>query len=419
MVFKKGWVVLLLLSSLVVFAAAGQSETKAESEALFSVNNKPVPIDEFIYLYKKNHQNKPDDFTEEKIDDYLRLFINYKLKVEEALYRRLDTTSAFKKEYNTYRDELLKPYLPDAKVVDSLVALTYDRLKEEVKASHILVNVNPDAPPADTIAAYKKILDLRRRVVAGENFGELAARHSEEPGAASTKGNLGYFTAMQMVFPFEQAAYTTPVGEVSQPVRTRFGYHILFVHDKQPSRGEVEVSHIMLRTGENADNESVKNTIFDIHDQLQKGVNWDELCSQYSEDQNSKDQGGKLRPFGVAAMASAPPFEEVAFGLQNKGEISDPFQTAFGWHILRLESKIPLPPFNELKTSLTTRVSRDERVQISRQALRNRMKTELGYTENPEAKSKLLSLADSTTLNGKWTPRLAGDHSPCKTNRFQ
>ena len=150
------------------------------------------------------------------------LFINYKLKVEEARNRGLDTTAAFKKEYNTYRDELLKPYLPDSKVVDSLVALTYERLKEEIKVSHILINVKPDASPQDTLEAYQKILDLRKRIVAGENFGDLAVTYSEEPRAEATMGNLGYFTALQMVFPFEQAAYLTSVGEVSKPIRTRF-----------------------------------------------------------------------------------------------------------------------------------------------------------------------------------------------------
>lgn len=379
-----------LLSWMVVVVVTAQSVPDS-AQTLFTINKKPVTTAEFVYLYRKNHQHKPEEFTKEKIEAYLDLFINYKLKVEEALSRGMDTTAAFRQEYQTYRDELLKPYLPDSKVVDSLVALTYERLKEEISASHILIALEADATPADTLKAYNRISELRMRAVAGADFNELAARFSEEPGAAMTKGNLGYFTALQMVFPFEQAAYSTPVGSVSDPVRTAFGYHILKVWDRQPSRGEVEVSHIMIRT-DGADNEEDKNAIFDIHDKLQKGKDWDELCRQYSEDANSKDQGGKLRPFGVGGMSSVPEFRDMAFSLQEEGEISDPVKTQYGWHILRLESRIPLPPFPELKASLTQRVSRDERVTISKAALRAKMRAEFGYAENAIVKDKILDM---------------------------
>lgn len=408
MMFLKRMSAAVLLSCLVVFVVTGQS-TRKKPQPLFSVNNKPIMIDEFTYLYRKNHQQKPEEFTPPEIEAYLTLFINYKLKVEDALYRGMDTTETFKKEYNTYRNELLKPYLPETKVVDSLVTQAYDRLKEELNVSHILVNVKPDASPQDTLEAYQRIVNLRKRILAGESFGDVAAAFSEEPRAGVTKGSLGYFTALQMVFPFEQAAYQTPVGEVSNPVRTRYGYHIIHVLDRKPSRGEVEVSHIMIRTGDGFDNGQARNSIFDVYDKLQKGVDWQELCEQYSEDLNSKDKEGRLRPFGVGAMATVPEFEQMAFALQNNGDISDPFQTAFGWHILRLESKIPLPPFEELKASLANRVSRDERVQISRQALREKMRSEFGYIENHPVKSKLMALTDSSLIKGNWKPTLQRD----------
>ncbi len=366
-----------------------------KSETLFTLNQKPVSTDEFTYLYRKNHQNKQDEFTREKIEEYLSLFINYKLKVEEALSRGMDTTASFRKEYQTYRDELLKPYMPDSRVLDSMVRLTYDRLQEEVKAQHILIRLDPGAPPSDTLEAFKRISDLRRRALGGEDFGELAAAYSEEPGAQTTQGNLGFFTAMQMVFPFEQAAYTTPVGQVSAPVRTQFGYHLVKVLDRQPSRGEVEVSHIMLRTEPGGENSDAKDAIFDIHDKLRKGMDWDELCRQYSDDPNTKDKGGRLRPFGVGAMSSVPAFQDMAFSLQEVGDISDPVQTQFGWHILKLEARIPLPSFEEAKSSLTQRVSRDERVKISREALRERMRAEFNYHEEPFVREHLLSNADS------------------------
>ena len=396
--------ILVLLGSATISFSFAQSKKQKSTSAqnLFTVNKKAVTTDEFIYLYKKNHQNKAEDFTSEKIQEYLDLFINFKLKVEEAKARGLDTTQAFIREFNQYKEELRKPYLPDTKLTDSLVRLTYDRMKEEVKASHILINVKPDASPEDTLKAYNRIIEIRNKIKAGEDFGMAASQFSEDPSARSNNGNLGYFTALQMVYPFETAAYNTKVGEISMPVRSRFGYHIIYVADRRPARGEVEVSHIMIRTGDDKDNEKAKNTIFDLYDQLQGGVKWEELCKQYSEDPGSKDNGGKLRQFGTGAMANIPEFERIAFSLSKPGEISDPFQTQYGWHIIRLERKIPLAPFEELSTSLKSRVNRDERTQLSKQVLGAKLRKEFEYTEMPSVKSKVLALADTSIKRGKW-----------------
>ncbi|MBT1702645.1 peptidylprolyl isomerase [Chryseosolibacter indicus] len=373
-------------------------------QVLFSVDKKPVITSEFVYLYKKNHQGKTEEFTEDKIREYLTLFINFKLKVTEAQRRGTDTTKAFIREYNSYKDELRKPYLPDSKLIDSLVLLSYNRMKEEVKASHILINVKPEASPSDTLEAYKKITELRTRALNGEDFGGLAETYSEDPSAKINKGDLGYFTAMQMVYPFETAAYTTKKGEISQPIRTRFGYHIVKVFDRKPAAGEVEVSHIMIRSGENKDSEQAKNQIFDIHDQLDKGVPWEDLCRQYSEDLTTKENGGRLRPFGVGVLGAVPECEAVAFELENEGDISDPFKTQFGWHIIRLERKIPLQPFDVIAPSLKNRVSKDERVEVSKEAAYSKIKNDYGFEENTAVKAKALLLADSTLLKAKWKP---------------
>jgi len=394
---------LFCLTPLVCAHAQLKKKNKSSSDkatTVFSVNKKAVSTDEFIYLYKKNHQNKPEEFTREKINEYLTLFINFKLKVEEAKSRGLDTTAAFTQEFNQYRDELRKPYLPEAHLVDSLVALTYTRMQTEVKASHILINIKPDAKPEDTARVYHRIVQIREDILHGKDFGDAAVAYSEDPSAKTNRGSLGYFTALQMVYPFENAAYNTPVGEVSMPIRTRFGYHLVLVEDRRPARGEVEVSHIMIRTSEN-DTKS-KDKIFEIYDQLQAGDSWDELCKQYSEDPGSKDNGGKLRPFGVGAMAGVPGFENAAFSLTKPGEISDPFQTQYGWHIIRLERKIPLAPLSEMSASLKSRVTRDERTQLTKQAIQTKLRKEFNFQENTGVKSNAFLLADSTLKKGKW-----------------
>jgi peptidyl-prolyl cis-trans isomerase SurA len=393
----------LLMSCFAQSKPASQKRNKAQT--LFTVNKKPVSVDEFIYLYKKNHTDKEKDFTSEKINEYLDLFINFKLKVEEAKKRGLDTTKAFLKEYNGYREELRKPYLPDAKIIDSLVKLTYERMKEEISAAHILISVKADGSPEDTLKAYQKIQELRKKiVVTGEDFGRVASQSSEDPSAKINHGNLGYFTAMQMVYPFESAAYTTKVGEVSQPIRTRFGYHILKVLDRRPARGEVEVSHIMLRTGNGKDTVKVKDAIFNIYDQLQGGMKWEDLCTQYSEDASTKENGGKLKPFGTGAMSGAPQFENVAFNLEKPGDISDPFQTQYGWHIIRLERKIPVSSFNEIASTLKNRVSKDERTSLSKQAVQHKLRKEYALVENEKIKSEIILKADSTLKKGNWKP---------------
>ena len=189
----------ILLCLLFAIPAICQSKKDKKSLPVFSVSKKTVTADEFIYLYKKNHQSKPEEFTKEKIQEYLDLFINFKLKVEEARARGLDTTAAFKKEFNTYKEELRKPYLPDNKLSDSLARLTYERLKEEVNASHILIDVKSDASPEDTLKAYNEIMSIRKRVVAGEDFGTLAMQYSKDQSAKVNKGSLGYFTDRKSV----------------------------------------------------------------------------------------------------------------------------------------------------------------------------------------------------------------------------
>src|SRR5260221_2051930 len=379
--------------------AVGQKKA-APATPLFSIKGSPVYTEEFIYLYKKNHL-QPQDFTQEKINEYLTLFINFKLKIAEGRNRRLDTTQAFVKEFNTYKEELKKPYRAGTDDLDRLTKEAYDRLTQEIKAAHLLIAVKPDAAPTDTLAAYHKISDLRRRALAGENFEALAKEFSEDPSAKTNDGSVGYFTALQMVYPFEDAAYKTKVGEISPVVRTRFGYHIIKVLDRRPARGEVEVSHILLRAAKG--NEArIKNTIFEIYDQLKGGRSWDELCNEYSEDTSTKNAGGKLRPFGVGGLASVPEFEQVALSLKEPGEISDPFQSAIGWHIIRLEKKIPVPSFKDTEAALKRRVARDERVTISKASSFEKRKKEFGFTEENGINTSVISLADSALTKGKW-----------------
>jgi peptidyl-prolyl cis-trans isomerase SurA len=388
----------LCAAGFLLIAISGISQKKSQStdKVLFSVDRKDIYTSEFFYLYHKNNQGKPDEYKEEKIREYLDLVVAFKLKVAEAHLRGIDTTRAFVKEFTTYRDELKKPYVASADELGRLVKEVYERMHEEVKAAHILVGVASDAAPKDTLAAWQKIMAIRDRVVKGEDFANLAAEVSDDPTAKQNGGMLGYFTALQMVYQFEEAAFKTKVGEISQPVRTRFGYHIIKVYDRRPASGEVEVSHILIN---GTDNKS-KNKAFEVYDQLKGGRSWDELVKEYSADANTKDRGGKLPAFGIGALPAVPEFEAMAFSMQNPGDISDPFASKVGWHIVRLERKIPVPSFAEVEPALKRRVGRDERLQIGQAAQLSRRKAAFGFVEN---KDTIANNNDQTlfTINNK------------------
>jgi len=395
--------ILLLIQSFcfLTWIAVAQGKETAKLQPLFSVGPSTVSVDDFLYTYRKNHQNASQDYTEKKVNEYLDLFINFKLKVAEAHSRGLDTTAKFNTEFKTYREELKKPYRTEQDALDKLTRETYQRLTEEIRAAHILINARPEAAPADTVIAYQKLLNIKNRIQGGEDFEKLARELSEDPSAKYNGGDLGYFTALQMVYPFEDAAYRTPVGDLSPIIRTRFGYHLIKVIDRKPARGEVEVSHILLRTG-TSDDVKVKSTAFTLYDQLKGGRNWQEVCKENSQDANTSQTGGLLKPFGIGALASVPEFEAMAFAMQKPGEISDPFQSSIGWHIIRLEKKIPLPPYSEMETSLKRRVSRDERLQVSQQALTTKRKKQFLFVENQEVKQRIMILADSSLMQGSW-----------------
>lgn len=394
---------LLAILFMLLFPYLTKGQKSGLDIPLFTIDDRGVKVDEFIYLYNKNHQGKENEFTKEKIEEYLELFINFKLKVVEAESRGMDLSQEFIDELNTYKEELKKPFVAETDVLDKLVKEAYDRLEWEVKASHILINVQQDAKPSDTLSAYNKALDLRKRAMGGESFEKLAREFSEDPSAKSNGGVLGYFSALQMVYPFEEAVFHLNTGEISMPVRTKFGYHVIKVEDKRPSSGEVQVSHILVRGA----SEESKRTINEVYKKLTENGDWNELCSQYSQDPGTKDNGGMLRPFGPGALASAPQFEEIAFSMSKPGELSAPFQTSFGWHIIKFEKKIPLPPFSELEESLKRRVARDERMSISQSEVVEKRKKELNYKEGVETINRITALADSSLIKGKWKAELS------------
>ncbi len=395
-------VFIILLSSCGTGTKINTTSTDSESKPLFTVDEEPVSIQEFIYVYKKNNANSDSAFTKKDIDEYLELYKKFKLKIAEAKHQGIDTTKAFNKEFNTYKEQLKKPYLTENKVTEELIQEAYNRYQTELNASHILIKVDENASPEDTLKAYNKVLDIRSKALAGQEFSSLAKQYSNDPSAARNGGNLGYFTAFQMVYPFESAAYATNEGEISMPVRTRFGYHIIRVLDKREAQGSVTVSHLMLRIQPHKqDSLEKRNKIFELYDQAVGGANWEQLVEQFSEDINSKRKGGTLPPFKVGQMPFS--FQEAAFSIQYEGEFADPVMTPYGWHIVRLEKRTSIESFEEMENSLRARVKRDARGEKNKQALIQRLKKENNYTLHHDVLDEVYQMADSTLQKGKWS----------------
>ena len=398
-------------------ATSTATASTASGPAVETLGNYSVPSSEFAYVYRKNNSSAADYGTRQSVTDYLDLYTNFRLKVLEAEQRGLDTTRAFKRELDGYRQQLAQPYLTEKSVTDQLVREAYDRMGQEVSASHILLRVAPDATPQDTLAAYQKLMKIRQEVLAGADFAQLARTQSEDPSAKDNAGKLGYFTAMQMVYPFESAAYKTPVGQVSTPIRTRFGYHLIKVNDKRAAQGEIKVAHLMVRMNAHAakaDSLTAKKKIDELYSRLRKGENWNKLVTQFSEDAGSAPSGGELPPFGTGRMI--PSFEEVAFKLQKPGDISAPVQTPYGWHVIKLIEKQPLAKFADMEAMLKSKVSKDSRSELNKAAFLKRIRQEDQFIEIAAAKAYAFNKADTALVNGRFKyPPLAPTTEAKKT----
>lgn len=402
---KKSAIYRFTILSFALLSATGIQAQKSDDAVLMTIGGNRVTVAEFENVYHKNNAKESAAADAKSLNEYVDLFVNFKLKVKEAEELGLDTAKTFKDELAGYRKQLAQPYLTDKDVNEKLLKETYDRLGTDVHAAHILVKVSETALPKDTLEAYAKIMKIRARILKGEDFKKVASEKgiSDDPSAVENGGDLGYFTALQMVYPFETAAYNTKVGEISMPVRTRYGYHIVKVIDRRKAPGEVLVSHIMIRTPPNMqveDSTKLYGKMTEILGKLKAGEKFEELAQQYSDDKSSAKKGGELPWFGTGRMPIE--FEEAAFAIKNKGDYSDIVRTKYGWHILKLIDKRGLASFDDMKNELKAKVSKDSRSQAGRSSLIAKIKTEYKFKENLKARDEFYKIIDTTFFQGTW-----------------
>ena len=446
------------LGILTLSAIGFTSLAQTSEPVIMTINGKSVYKSEFENVYHKN-SGKEVNKEQKSVKEYVDLFSTFKMKVFEAEANGLDTNSAFKTELAGYRKQLAAPYLTDKNVNDALLQEAYERMKTEVKAAHILIRLAEDALPKDTIEAYTRLIIIRDALAGkapsaakiaeyenllkksssaltkastkqdtinynaklnaikglaaalnttGDKFAAVAKKTSEDPSAVDNGGDLGYFTSLQMVYPFENAAFKTNVGETSMPLRTRFGYHILKVADKRPSQGEILTAHIMVKFAKDMqekDKANLKTKIDEIYTKLKAGEKFEDLARQFSDDKPSAEKGGQLQWFGSSRMPIE--FEKAAFALKANGDYSEPFTTNYGWHIVKRLDKKGLEPFDEMKGDLKQRIGKDSRTQAGRTSLIAKIKNENKYLENAAAKKEFLKVIDTTVYQGKWEAKKA------------
>ena len=357
---------------------------------IMTINGKEIKKSEFEYIYNKNKQQQVEQKT---LEEYLDMFKDYKLKVFEAEANGIDTTSAFISELQGYRNQLAQPYLVDQEADEKLAKEAYARLQENVEVAHILFTVDEENPQKTAAKAYEKAMSVKKQIDAGADFTAMAQKYSEDPSVSRNNGYLGYIKGFMTVYPFEQVAFTTEVGAISEPVLSRFGYHLIKVISRRTDPGEVLTAHVMvmLPTSMTPTEEAAKEAkIREAYSKLQAGASFEDVVQEYSEDPGTRDTGGKMRWISTGRIVKE--YEDVAFSLQ-VGEISAPFKTQFGWHIVTVLEKRGVKPYAEMQKDIMRRIAREDRAGNGRETLIAKLKEEYNYNFNGDKMSQLKEVA--------------------------
>lgn len=386
----------LLLIVTILLPGIGRAQD-LNSKILMTVGKSTIQAGEFIRMYNKS--TEPGKSLD--IDSYLQQYIVFKLKVNDALNEGYDTTKAFRKELNGYRNQLAQNYLTDTQTKEKLLQKAYQRSLTEINAWHILIGLPKEVSPEDTLKAWEKASDIRERIINGESFEQVARSTSDDQSVKENGGNLGYFTAFQMIMPFEDAAYSLKKGAISMPVRTPYGYHIIKVAARRPSNGRIKVAHIMKAappgTGE-TEAKLAEEEINNIYKMVLAGTSFRELAKKYSDDKVSAVKGGELNWFGTGEIISN--FSEAAFSIRDTGKCSIPVRTIYGWHIIKLLDKKTPGSFEESRSFLESKINQSYLNSISKKSFVEKLKKEYKFKINPDAYNWFVQNTDTLIIQG-------------------
>lgn len=366
-----------------MLAVAAVAAAFAADPVLMNVAGKDVRLSEFEYLFNKNNAQQQQP---QSVDDYIKLFTDYKLKVAAAEAAGLDTTAKFREEMARYSDELAEPYMRDMTVADSLTRVAYSHMLRNVDVSHIMTS---DRALADSLHAL---------IAAGADFEALADSFSIDPMVKRNHGHVGYISAGMFPYEIEEVAYDTPVGKLADVFTTRYGHHIIKVHGQRDDRGEVKVRHILKLTQglSPADTLEKVRQIDSIYTALKAGADFQELASRLTDDPSGKDKGGDLPWFGAGRMV--PQFEAASFALAD-GEISKPVRTDYGYHIILKEGSRKQPSFEDSRKAIDAQMARDSRSTMPVRRATERYMARYGAAVDNDAMAGARAVIDSAGQN--------------------
>ncbi|MEM1054107.1 MAG: peptidylprolyl isomerase [Bacteroidota bacterium] len=347
----------------------------------------------------------PDSLRERRVD-FLERYVDFRLKVRSAREAGYDRDSSYLAEIEDYRDQLAGPYFTDSEILEDIIRDLYDKSQEQVLTSHLLLLADETTAPEDTLAQFNKTVAIRDSILSGQiTFEDAAVRNSEDPsargpeGQIGAQGDLGYLTAGRTVLDFENGMYSTPVGEVSEPVRSPYGYHLIYVRDRRATPTPVAASHILRRwSGTTAeDSAAVRARVQTLRDSILAGADFAEVARKFSEDPGSGANGGDLGTFGPGRMV--PPFENAAFALENVGDISPLVETQFGVHIIQLTGREAARSYEERYEELKRTAQGLPRTALRRQAIGREEREARGATFRPEViRAALANVAADSVL---------------------
>lgn len=388
--------------SILLFCFLINSLTAQEKDpVLFTVADEPVYLSEFQYIYEKNNADNAD-YSDQSLSEYLSLYKKFKLKVRRAKEIGLDTVQVLQKELEGYRKQLAKSYLKDKEIAERLIDEVAERMQEDIEISHIFIGAPPKSSKEKLESAENKINDIYDKIkeLGPDVFGDLAKTLSEDKASAVRSGRLGFYTSPlpDGFYEFENAMYATQPGEVSKPVRSKMGFHILKVKERRAARGEMEIAHILVRkpkpgVGTMAETKALVDS---VHNLLKAGRNFENMAAKFSEDTKSKSKGGYLGYFGVNQYELS--FENTAFALKADNDFSKPVETKLGYHIIKRLSKRDNSDINRLRKRIQARINNNDRFKIAEEKMIDDVKKEAGFKEDKLSLKRFSTALDETFL---------------------